>query len=106
MEAIKRNWLYNLKAKWQLNSYFQVVLVLITFSLAGSSVVFIRPYIFDYIGLGTETGWVIKTGIYIILILPLYQLFLITYAVLLGQHKFFLARYKFLLLKSKNKISK
>jgi hypothetical protein len=78
-----------LQLKWGLKSKTQVFLVLLVFSLTGSTVVFIRRYLFEALGFTAETSFWIKTITYILLIFPLYQVFALAYGFMLGQFDFF-----------------
>jgi hypothetical protein len=81
--------LEKLKLKWRLQNLYQVVLVLIVFSLTGTTVVVLRPALFAWLGLGAETAGWIKTLAYITFIFPAYQLLLLGYGFMLGQFSFF-----------------
>lgn len=93
MEANKQQtspaWLMRLQDKWQLTSTWQVIAVLITFSLSGSSVVFFRKGLFSLIGFDDATPLWLKIVTYIVLIFPMYQILLLAYGFLLGQFSFF-----------------
>jgi hypothetical protein len=78
-----------LQLKWGLKSKTQVFLVLLVFTLTGSTVVFIRRYLFEALGFTPETSLWIKTITYILLIFPLYQVFALAYGFMLGQFDFF-----------------
>lgn len=84
-----RNWLQKLQTKWQLKSLWQVVLVLLVFACTGFTVLFIKKPIFDFLGISMERGGFWKTLLYLLLVLPLYQLFLLIYGFLFGQFGFF-----------------
>ena len=84
----KQPFLERMKQKWGLNSVFQVVLILVVFSLTGMTVVWIRPIIFQVIGIENSSGW-IKTASYLILVFPLYQVLLLAYGFIFGQFSFF-----------------
>jgi len=81
--------LIRLKNKWGLKSLFQVVMILIVFSLTGMTVVLIRPLLFDWFGYTESTSIWIKTITYILLIFPMYQVLILIYGALLGQFSFF-----------------
>lgn len=81
-------WAEKLKARWELKSDLQLVLVLIVFSLAGSSIVFIRKPIFNLLGVNGETSLLITIPLYIAIIVPCYQILLLFWGFLLGQWKF------------------
>ncbi|MHA7129528.1 DUF6787 family protein [Algoriphagus namhaensis] len=83
----KENWLKRLQAKWQLKSLTQVVLVLIVFACTGFTILFIKKPILDFFGV--EKGGFVNTPLYLLLVLPLYQLFLLVYGFIFGQFKFF-----------------
>jgi hypothetical protein len=81
--------LSKLQAKWGLDSLVQVIAVLIVFSLAGSSVVFLRKTFFGFLGFDENTSMWIKTIAYILFVFPAYQVLLLTYGFILGQFSFF-----------------
>ena len=85
----KESSLEKLKRKWGLKSLFQVVLVLIVFSLTGMTVVLIRPVIFSWFGFDGQTPFATKSITYILLIFPMYQILILVYGALLGQFAFF-----------------
>lgn len=78
-----------LKEKWSLESYWQVVAVLIIFSLAGSSVVALRKWLFEFLGYSDQTATWIKVVTYLVFVFPAYQMLLLAYGFLLGQFGFF-----------------
>ncbi len=77
-----------LKKRWGLKSATQVVLVLIVFSFTGFTVLFIKKPIFDFLGISHQTGW-LYTVLYLLAILPMYQVLLLGYGFIFGQFKFF-----------------
>ena len=77
-----------LKAKWGIKSTLDVVLILVVFSLAGSSIVFVRKPVFSLLDLN-DSHFVLKTIVYLIVVFPCYQAFLLIYGALLGQFAFF-----------------
>ncbi|MCC7429302.1 hypothetical protein IT568_00525 [bacterium] len=79
--------LEKMKMRFGVKSNLDVVLILIVFSIAGSSVVFVAKPILAFLGFENGSfGW--WTG-RILLIVPLYQVLLIVYGTLLGQFSFF-----------------
>jgi hypothetical protein len=78
-----------LKLKWGLKSSLQVLLVLLTFSLAGSSVVVLRKWYFGALGFDEHTAFWIKALAYVVFMFPAYQLLILAYGSLLGQFRFF-----------------
>lgn len=89
MRGSKPNFLERLKSKWQLNSLLQVVLVLIVFALTGFTILFIKKPIFDFLGVSMERGGFWKTVLYLLLVLPLYQVILLIWGFVFGQFRFF-----------------
>jgi len=84
----KKKFLERMQEKWALKSAFQTIMVLIVFALTGSTVLFIKPLVFDLVGFDHIHGiWGIL--LYIILIFPLYQVLILIYGFLLGQFAFF-----------------
>lgn len=90
-EAIttKTGFLGKLQDKWELNSAYQVIIVLLVFSLTGSTVVFLRKSLFGLIGFDETTNFWIKTITYIAFVMPAYQVLLLGYGALFGQFRFF-----------------
>ena len=85
------HWTQRLRARWGLESVFQVLMVLLVFSLTGMSVVVVKEPFFQVIGLTQETSTWVKWTVYILAIFPIYQVLLLAYALLLGQFSFFWA---------------
>ena len=83
------HWTERLQARWGLESLFQVIMVLVVFALTGISVLFIKEPLFQLLGISAETGGAFKTFIYLLAVLPIYQILLLFYALLLGQFRFF-----------------
>lgn len=84
----KKKFLEKMQEKWGLRSAFQTIMVLIVFALTGSTVLFLKPLVFDLVGLKSVTGfWGVM--LYIILVFPLYQVLILIYGFLLGQFSFF-----------------
>ena len=88
-ETSTPHWTERLQSRWGLDSIFQVVMVLVVFALTGMSVLFIKEPLFHVLGITSETGGAWKTFIYLLAVLPIYQILLLFYALLLGQFRFF-----------------
>ncbi len=85
----KKTFITRLKEKWGITGTVQVILILVVFSLAGSTAVALRQTYFDWLGFGVETSFWLKTFAYILFLFPAYQVLLLTYGFLLGQFDFF-----------------
>lgn len=81
--------LQKLQSKWNLKSLRQVILVLIVFALTGFTILFIKKPIFDFLGISMERGGFWKTVLYLLLVLPLYQIILLMWGFVFGQFDFF-----------------
>lgn len=81
--------LSRLQAKWKLESALQVIIVLLVFSLTGSTVVMVRKVFFSWIGFDETTSLWLKTITYIAFVMPAYQILLLGYGALFGQFTFF-----------------
>ena len=88
-EPQKESSLERLKEKWGLKNLFQVIMVLIVFSLTGMTVVLIRPVVFSWFGFDDQTPLLTKSITYILLIFPMYQILILVYGSALGQFAFF-----------------
>ncbi|PZX59794.1 hypothetical protein LV84_01003 [Algoriphagus ratkowskyi] len=87
IENDKSGFLERLKTKWKLDSLRQVVLVLLVFACTGFTVLFIKNPILDFFGID-KNGFV-NTVLYLLLVLPLYQVILLIYGFIFGQFRFF-----------------
>ena len=79
-----------LKEKWEIDSNFQLVIILIVFSVTGSIAVWIAKPLLDFVGLDKTTlsPWVFWP-IRISIIFPIYQVLIVVIGALFGQFKFF-----------------
>ena len=82
------NWVDKLKQRWNLSSGWQVLIVLVVFACTGTTVLIIKRPLFEYwFPFGEKPLWASIT--YYILILPVYNVFLLIYGFLFGQFRFF-----------------
>lgn len=86
-ENEKPGFLKRLQIKWKLESLLQVILVLVVFACTGFTILFIKAPILDFFGV--EKGGFLNTVLYLLLVLPLYQIFLLAYGFIFGQFNFF-----------------
>ena len=79
-----------LKTKWELKSNFQVIMILIVFSITGSIAVRIAGPVLEYAHVSKDSlsPWVFWP-IRILIIFPIYQFMLLIVGTLLGQFAFF-----------------
>jgi hypothetical protein len=94
--------LEKLKQRWNINSNFQLVIILIVFSVTGSLTLYARKGVFYLLGITVDTSLWIKVPLYILIIIPAYQILLLLVGTLFGQFRFawefekkILSRFKF-----------
>jgi hypothetical protein len=79
-----------LKEKWGITSNFQLIIILIVFSVTGSIAVWIAKPLLEFVGLDKTalSPWIFWP-IRISIIFPIYQVLIIIIGTLFGQFKFF-----------------
>jgi hypothetical protein len=82
------SWLQKLQVRWKVNSLYQVIIILFVFACTGFTVLFIKRPLFQYWFAETEMPLWAST-LYYVLILPVYNAFLLLYGFLFGQFQFF-----------------
>ena len=70
-----------------------VVAILVAFSLAGLTTVRLKGPVMGLIFPGAESGWW-QWAVYLVVMLPVYQVLLLGYGTLLGQFDFFWSKLK------------
>ena len=78
-----------LKKRWGITSTLQIIIIIIVFGITGSSTLYVKKIIFDYIGINSETPNYIYIPAYILTIIPIYQVLLLLWAFLFRQFDFF-----------------
>ena len=81
--------LEKLKHRWNIKSNFQVIIILIVFTVTGSTTVYLKKLVFDLINITPETHLLIKIPLYILVILIVYNLLLLIVGFVFGQFRFF-----------------
>jgi hypothetical protein len=76
-----------LKAKWNITSNKDFILIMLAFSLAGMMICVVRPMEFALLHLNGAPTW-LKVVIYPVLVIPSYYLGLVFWGFILGQSKF------------------
>ena len=87
MKEEKTGFLQKLQTRWGVSAT-RVLIILLVFALTGTTVLFIKTPIIDFIVGENEKNW-IHSVIYFILILPIYNILLLIYGFVFGQFKFF-----------------
>jgi uncharacterized protein DUF6787 len=80
-----------LKQRWGLSSNWQVLAIIIVFSLNGSFAAWVAKPVTEFFGLSSETTspYILYLTLRILLIFPIYQITLPLVGWLFGQFKFF-----------------
>lgn len=84
------NLLDKIKDRWGITSNFQVLIIFIVFGITGSSALYVKNFIFNLIGINSETPIYYVVPLYILTILPAYQILLLFWGTIFGQYKFFI----------------
>ena len=80
--------LKKLKNRWNIESNLQLVIILFVFAITGSSTLYVRKGVFLLFGITMETSMWIKVPLYILIIIPAYQIMFLIVGALFGQFKF------------------
>ena len=83
--------LQKLKNRWGIESTGQVFMILLVFAITGYSSLFVRTFVFQLLGITPDFPFWQRAIIWMLTVLPAYNVLLITYGTLLGQGKFFRA---------------
>jgi hypothetical protein len=80
-------WTERLQKKWGVD-FKQMVIILIVFACTGTTIMFLKkPVVAFFVGDGEKS--ILFSILYFVLILPIYNLFLLIYGFLFGQFNFF-----------------
>ena len=79
-----------LKEKWGITSNFQIIIILVVFSITGSVALWIAKPVLNLVGLDKEvvSPWLFWP-IRIFIIFPIYQILIVIIGTFFGQFKFF-----------------
>ncbi len=86
--------LENLGRKWGITSITQVVLILCVFACTGSSVLFVSDFFLDLLGFSRDMPEWQRWALKLVVMLPIYQVLLLLWAIPFGQFKFFMGYLK------------
>lgn len=82
------SWINRLQQRWKVKGAGQVLLILLVFALTGCTVLFLKRPLFSYFFADAPMPlW--ASAVYYILILPVYNIFLLFYGLIFGQFRFF-----------------
>lgn len=77
-----------LKTKWNITSNRQLLVILFIFSITGSTTLYVRKFIFEWIGISADTSLWLKIPLYLLVIFPAYQVLFLLFGALFGQFRF------------------
>lgn len=83
-----------LKEKWGITSNWDVVAIMIVFAISGSSILFVKPLWYGVFNITEDTATWLRILVWLAMVFPTYQAFLLIYGFLFGQFKFFWAKEK------------
>ena len=79
-----------IKKRYALESNLQLVLIFIVFAITGSSAMYVRKFVFELIGITDDTPLYVVIPLYVITIIPSYQVLLLFWGFVFRQFDFFL----------------
>ncbi|RLD41163.1 MAG: prolipoprotein diacylglyceryl transferase [Bacteroidetes bacterium] len=85
---VKKYW-ERLKSRWDIESDKQVAIILVAFTLTGFSTLYIHYLVDQFLGIEKDSPFIYKALVFIVIVLPVYNILLMVYGSLLGQYKFF-----------------
>lgn len=78
-----------LKQRWNVRNGWDVLIILVVFACTGFSVLYVKRWLFELIGLTENSpGW-LRWAVNILIILPLYQVILLAWGWIWGKFNFF-----------------
>ncbi len=81
--------LRRLKDKWDIRSNTQLFLIILIFSITGSSALFAKRFIFNLFNVSDDLSFWLKAPLYISTVVPAYYILLLLYAFIFCQFSFF-----------------
>lgn len=79
----------NFKTKWNIKNNIQVLLVLLVFTFTGITTLYFHRWINNALKFSTDTNIILKIIVIIVLIMPIWTLFLYIYGIIFRQQQFF-----------------
>ena len=77
------------KDRWGISSTWQFIVINIVFAASGFSILYTKSYIYELVGLPLEASFGIKLLLFIVVVLPLYNIYFLIWSIVFGQYKFF-----------------
>ena len=83
------NWMSKMKTRWGVQSTWRFWLIMLVFTMAGMSVVRVKPYIFALLHIPRDLPWWLDIPVWLLTVFPTYQLLTLIWAAIFGQWSFF-----------------
>lgn len=77
-----------LKKRWGVETWGGLVLILFIFAITGMTALYVRKFVFSWLGLNAETSLWIEVLAWIVIVFPSYQILFLLYGFILGQFDF------------------
>jgi len=81
--------LEKLKKRWGISGTGQVLVILAVFAITGFSFLYVNRFIDDLLGMSENTPFWLKALVFVVILLPVYNLLLLAWGTLFGQYRFF-----------------
>ena len=81
-------WIEKIKERWGVSTLWQVALILFIFAITGMSSLFVKNYIFELLGINSDTPFWLRSIVWVGTVFPSYQLLFLFYGFILGQLDF------------------
>jgi hypothetical protein len=78
-----------LKERWNVRNGWDVLIILVVFACTGFSVLYVKRWLFELIGLTEQSPTWLRWTVNILIILPLYQVILLIWGWIWGKFTFF-----------------
>jgi hypothetical protein len=78
-----------LKERWNVRNGWDVLIILVVFACTGFSVLYVKRWLFELIGLTEQSPTWLRWTVNILIILPLYQVILLMWGWVWGKFTFF-----------------
>lgn len=82
------NYNKKLKQRWMLKSNLQFFIIIVLFSITGSTSVRVARPILDFLGIYNTMAWYVYWPLRVLIVFPAYQLLFMIFGTLLGQWEF------------------
>ncbi len=77
-----------LKERWGVETIWQLILILFIFSITGITALYVRKFVFGWIGIDEHTPLYIEVIAWVLTVFPAYQVLFLFYGFILGQFEF------------------